>query len=83
MDADAKRLIETSRKALEESIAKVKPGNSFKAITQVISYFSLLWMNNIERDIAKKSGFNVVHNLVGHGIGRDFHTYPIVYHTSK
>ncbi len=62
----AKKLLETTKKALDLGIAAVKNGAFTGDIGQAIQSF------------AEKNGFNVVRNLVGHGLGRKTHEDPEV-----
>jgi methionyl aminopeptidase len=66
--ADAKRVVEVARKALELGIAQVKPGARLGDIGAAIQEFS------------EKNGCSVVRDFVGHGIGRKFHDEPQVKH---
>src|SRR3989338_4569233 len=63
---EAKRLIRVTRKALKLGIKKARIGNTTGDIG-----------NTIERYI-KSEGFEVVKELVGHGIGRALHEDPSV-----
>ena len=66
--ADARRLVEGCRKALELGIAEVKPGARLGDIGAAIEAS------------AKELRLSVVTDFVGHGIGRKFHTEPKVSH---
>ena len=61
-----KKLIETSKEALNLGIAVVKSG----AFTGDVGYAI--------QSFAEKNGFNVVRKLVGHGLGRKVHEIPEV-----
>lgn len=63
---EAKRLVKVTKKALKLGIKKAKAGNTTGDIG-----------NTIERYI-KSEGFEVVKELVGHGIGRNLHEEPQV-----
>lgn len=67
----AQRLINTTRNALEAAIAEAWPGKTLGDIGAAI-----------ERE-AKRGGFKVVKNLVGHGIGHNLHEEPAVLNFGK
>jgi len=60
----ANRLLETTRDALDEGIAKALIGNRISDISHTVQ-------RRIERD-----GFGIVRDFVGHGIGRALHEDP-------
>ena len=60
----AHRLMETTRRALEEGIAKVAAGNRLSDISHAV------------QRIVEGEGFGVVREFVGHGIGRALHEDP-------
>ena len=60
----ARRLAETTRRALEAGIAKVVIGNRLSDISSAVQHA-------VERE-----GFGVVRDFVGHGIGRALHEDP-------
>lgn len=62
--AEARRLLEVTRKALAEGIAAARPGNRVGAIGAAVS------------GVAEKAGFGVVRALTGHGIGTAMHEPP-------
>lgn len=62
----AEKLIETTREAMEEGIAQMLPGNRLSDIGHAV-----------ERR-AKREGYGVVRQFVGHGIGREMHEPPQV-----
>lgn len=66
--AEAKRVVEVARKALELGIAQVRPGARLGDIGAAIQEF------------AEARGCSVVRDFVGHGIGRKFHDEPQVKH---
>jgi methionyl aminopeptidase len=68
---DAKRLVECTRECLRLGIAQVKPGARIGDIGAAIQAH------------AEGSGYAVVRDFVGHGIGRIFHTAPQVPHYGK
>lgn len=61
-----KKLINITKEALEKGIKKAKIGNTLGDIGAEIQNF------------VEKNKFNVVRDLVGHGIGRDLHEEPQV-----
>ena len=60
----AKKLLETTKVCLDLGIKKIKPGVSLNEYARAV------------QEQAEKSGFSVVRDLVGHGIGRDVHEPP-------
>src|SRR3989338_3288301 len=58
------KLIQTTRESLEIGISKAKAGNTLRDIGAAI-----------QKHIEDK-GFNVIRDLVGHGIGRELHESP-------
>jgi methionyl aminopeptidase len=67
----AKRLIQITYDAMWKGIAKVKPGVRLGDIGHAIQVF------------AENSGFSVVREFCGHGIGRKFHEEPQVLHYGR
>ena len=65
---EAKKIIEVSRKALDIGIKTSGPGVSFKTLGENI------------QDYIESEGFSVVRDYTGHGIGRNFHESPMVFH---
>ncbi|XP_010554243.1 PREDICTED: methionine aminopeptidase 1B, chloroplastic [Tarenaya hassleriana] len=63
-----KRLVKVTEECLEKGIAVCKDGASFKKIGKRIS------------EHAEKYGYNVVERFVGHGVGKIFHSEPLIYH---
>jgi methionyl aminopeptidase len=61
---DARRLIETTAKALEAAIALCRPGTAVAELSAVI-----------ER-IGRSAGYGIVTAFCGHGIGRVLHGWP-------
>ncbi|GAA5812526.1 hypothetical protein MFLAVUS_005982 [Mucor flavus] len=61
-------LIECTRETLEKSIAICGPGVPNKEIGRIIC------------EHAMKNGFSVSDELSGHGIGKEFHSLPLIYH---
>ncbi len=62
------KLVEVTKKCLEEAIKIVKPNMRFGDI------------GNIIQQIAEKQGYSVVREFCGHGIGYAFHLPPNVLH---
>lgn len=62
----ARRLIDTTREALEEAIKLVAPGVGLSKIAATIQRY------------AESRGYSVVKKFVGHGIGRQMHEEPQV-----
>jgi len=64
IDKKIKKLIEVTKKSLAIAIKQCKPGNHLGDIGWAIQKY------------VEKNGFNVVRDLVGHGIGRSVHEDP-------
>ena len=62
------KLIETTYKAMWKGIDQVKPGNTIGDIGYAIQKYS------------ENSGYSVVRDFCGHGIGKKFHTAPNILH---
>jgi methionyl aminopeptidase len=62
------RLVEVTEAALQAGIAAVRPGGRVRDIGRAI------------QQVARASGFGIVRELVGHGIGEQFHGEPHVHH---
>ncbi len=62
----AKQLMQTTKKALDLAIKEARPGARTGDI------------GNICQKTAEAAGFNVVRDLVGHGVGYDVHEDPMV-----
>lgn len=65
---EATRLMEVTRRCLDEAVKVVRPGNRFGKIGAVIAA------------IAQAEGFSVVEKFCGHGTGVRFHEEPQVPH---
>lgn len=66
VSADAQRLLETTRGALVAAIAAIRPDMPLVELSRVI------------QEYAESRGYAVVHEYVGHGIGRQMHEDPQV-----
>ena len=67
----AKKLTGITYECLYRGIDMVKPGNTFGDIGYAIQNY------------AESQGCSVVRDFVGHGIGRNFHEAPNVFHYGK
>ncbi|MEK7211885.1 MAG: type I methionyl aminopeptidase, partial [Patescibacteria group bacterium] len=63
---DGKKIIEVTRDALLKGLKEIKPGRAVSDIGRAIQTY------------AEKHGFNVVRDLVGHGVGYAVHEEPRV-----
>lgn len=66
--AIARKLVEVTKEAMLRGIAEVKPGARVGDIGAAI------------QEYAEANGFSVVRDMVGHGVGRVFHTEPQIPH---
>jgi methionyl aminopeptidase len=64
---EARKLLNVTQECLEAGINQVKPGNKINDIARAVS------------SIAKKHGYGVVRDLVGHGVGYFAHEEPDVF----
>lgn len=64
--AKARKLVETTRRALEAGIAQARPGRRLSDISHAV------------QQVVEREGFGVVRDFVGHGIGRAMHEDPPV-----
>ena len=71
VDADGRRLVETSFQCLANALKMVKPGTLYRDLGTVIE------------KTAKQNHCSVVRTYCGHGIGNLFHTTPNVPHYAK
>lgn len=60
------KLIEVCRSALYRGISKISPGSNIGDIGFAIQNFT------------EKNGFNIIKNLVGHGVGKNVHEEPMI-----
>lgn len=65
---DTRRLVEVTREALGEGVSSVRPGARVRDIGRAI------------QAVADREGFGIVRELVGHGIGEEFHSEPYIHH---
>jgi methionyl aminopeptidase len=65
-DAEKLKLLKITREALDIGISKARAGNTTGDIGAAVQEF------------VRKNGFEVVQDLVGHGIGEDLHEWPQV-----
>ncbi|RKP28157.1 peptidase M24, structural domain-containing protein [Syncephalis pseudoplumigaleata] len=68
VDAQGQALVHATREAMEAAIRLCGPGVPLREIGRAIC------------DVAEARGFRVSDELSGHGIGRLFHTLPLIYH---
>jgi methionyl aminopeptidase len=66
ISADAQRLLDTCKAALEAGIDKARVGNTVSDISQAV------------QSVTEAAGFSVIRSLVGHGVGRSMHEDPQV-----
>jgi methionyl aminopeptidase len=66
ISSEAKRLIDTTREALDLGIAAATPGNRLQDIGAAVQAH------------VEKNGYSIVRDFVGHGIGREMHEDPPV-----
>ena len=66
ISADAQRLLDTCKAALEAGIDKARVGNTVGDISQAVQL------------VTEAAGFSVIRSLVGHGVGRSMHEDPQV-----
>lgn len=65
-DQEVVDFLKNGKRALEEAIKEVKPGNRIGHISQRI------------QNIVEGGGYSVVRELIGHGVGRELHEDPPV-----
>jgi methionyl aminopeptidase len=65
---DVRELVSVTKRCLELGIAAVRPGGRLRDIGRAI------------QACAHSHGFGIVRELVGHGIGEEFHAAPYVHH---
>eukprot|EP00955_Chlamydomonas_euryale_P089173 364443-Chlamydomonas_euryale.AAC.13 len=65
---EAADLLAAAEEALQAGISAVSPGASLSDVGNAVAA------------VVKRHGMGVVTRFVGHGIGSDFHSPPLVYH---
>ncbi|KAI8917581.1 peptidase M24, structural domain-containing protein [Powellomyces hirtus] len=68
VDEKGKKLVLATKEAMEKAISICKPGVPLNEIGRLISEY------------AESSGFTTCPDFSGHGIGRQFHEPPMIYH---
>jgi len=68
---DATKLLDVARQSLELAIAQTVPGNRLGDVSWAV------------QDFAERSGYSIVRDYVGHGIGRKLHEEPPVANFGK
>ena len=66
VDEETRRLLEVTERSLQAGIAAAVPGNHLGDIGAAV------------QQVVEEAGFSVVRDLVGHGIGVEFHEEPQV-----
>ena len=69
--ASAQKLVEQAQECMMRGIAEIKPGARIGDIGAAI------------QTDAEANGFSIVREMVGHGVGRQFHTEPQIPHYGK
>ncbi|NDJ23672.1 type I methionyl aminopeptidase [Nostoc sp. B(2019)] len=69
--ASARKLVEITQECMMRGIAEIKPGARIGDIGAAIQKY------------AEVNGFSVVREMVGHGVGRQFHIEPQIPHYGK
>lgn len=67
----ARKLVEVTQECMMRGIAEIKPGARIGDIGAAI------------QEYAEANGFSVVREMVGHGVGKQFHTEPQIPHYGK
>lgn len=68
VDKAGKELVERTQESLDEAIAICKPGVPLNQIGKTI------------QKIADRYGYSISEQFSGHGIGKEFHCLPLIYH---
>ena len=64
----SRTLVEATKEALQAGIGVCGPHKPYNGIGKAIT------------SVARKYGMTVVHELSGHGIGKEYHQYPLILH---
>jgi methionyl aminopeptidase len=64
VSSSVEKLIKATKRTLKAGIKKVRPGNYIRDISRAI------------QEYAEGQGYNIIHELCGHGIGREVHEPP-------
>lgn len=88
VDEKGKDLVECTRESLDMAIKLCGPNVPYKEIGRVIRFiqihtFYFFFPNGICSEYAHKYGYSVSDELSGHGIGKEFHCHPLIYHHGK
>ena len=70
-DEVAKDLVKVTKEALDLAFKELKPYSRLRTIGYHIEKY------------VKEHGYSVVHEIGGHGVGKEFHEDPFVYHYGK
>src|SRR4051794_24183393 len=65
---EVRGLVDVTQQALSAGVAAVRPGGRLRDIGRAI------------QAVAHRHGYGIVRELVGHGIGEEFHSAPYVHH---
>ena len=68
LDSEGHRLVRSTKEALDNAIATVRAGTTLGAIGDAIA------------DVCDREGYDSVREFTGHGIGREFHSLPLIRH---
>lgn len=71
VSAEAKKLVEVTKEAMDEGLKQVYPGNRFGTMGDAVHKYAL------------QHGYTVVRQIGGHGVGLEFHEEPFVSFVSK
>ncbi len=69
---EAERIVNVAREALKRGLAQIRPGNTVGDIGWAIQHYA-----------EKEMGCSVVREMVGHGVGFEFHEPPQIPHYGK
>jgi methionyl aminopeptidase len=71
IDKESQRLLDVAKRCLEIGIELARPGNPLNDIGAAIQQY------------AEAQGFSTVREYTGHGVGRDLHEEPYVFHFAQ